>query len=151
MALIPTLGEQILVELDVEGVTHELQTKSRALRMPTEPPPPPSESSMASSIELVRDQDTRSDVESASASSFSGQEESSNLGESSQSWVEQFSAQSSQPPSSRQPSSIYEAPAGGESTEFIAGPQLSDSITTASSALSYGNRSGLVSGHSLLK
>lgn len=150
MALIPTLGEQILVELDVEGVTHELQTKSRAFRMPSHPLPPPSESSMASSIELIQDQDTRSDAESASVSSFSGQDDASNLGESSQSWVDQFSTQSSQPSFSRQPSSTSEAPADTRSPDIIVGPQLSDSVTTASSALSYGNGSGLVSQFKLI-
>lgn len=133
MALLPTLGEQILVELDVEGVTHELQTKSRAHRLSIEPAPPPSESSMASSIELVRDQDIRSDVESASASSISGQEDgSSHLGESAQSW-DQLSIHSSQPPFSPSVSP------GGRSAELLTVPQLSDSITTASSELSSRN------------
>lgn len=155
MALLPTLGEQILEELDVEGVTHELQSKSRVSRVSSiEPPPPPhSESSTTSSIELLQDQDTRSDVESVSMSSFSGQDEatgatSSRLGESSQSWVDQFSTESSRPSSSRQPSTSAASEPQPPNTDFpdpFAGAQLSDSITTASSALSYGNGTGLVS------
>jgi peroxin-3 len=146
MALIPTLGKQILDELDVEGVTHELQTKSKAFRTPSEPPPP-SESSIASSVEFLHEQDTRSDVESASVSSVSGQDEggtSLSLGDSSQSWVDQLSAQ---PSTSRQPS---ESRPGTDSVDFLIGAQLSDSITTASSSLSYGNGTGLVSTHDTL-
>jgi peroxin-3 len=145
MALIPTLGEQILDELDVEAIIHELQTKSRSFRMPSEPPPPPSESSIASSVELLREQDTRSDVESASASSISGHEESGmslDHGESSHSWVDQLSVQPSQPSTSRQPSVTRPET---DSVDFFTSAQLSDSITTASSALSYGNGTGLVS------
>ena len=135
MALIPTLGEQILVELDVEGVTHDLQTKSRAFREAPEPSPAPelSESSMASSIQLVQDADTRSDAGSASVSSLSTQDEgSSHLGDSTQSWDQMSNSnQSSQP---REASSPSAGPA-----ELLAVPQLSDSITTASSSLSYAN------------
>ena len=146
MALIPTLGEQILEELDVESVIHELQTKSRSFRTPSEPPPP-SESSIASSVELLREQDARSDVESASASSISGHEESvmsldHGESESSHSWVDQLSVQPSQPSTSRQPSVTRPET---DSVDFFTSAQLSDSITTASSALSYGNGTGLVS------
>jgi peroxin-3 len=144
MALIPTLGEQILDELDVEAIIYELQTKSRSFRTPSEPPPP-SESSIASSVELLREQDARSDVESASASSISGHEESGmslDHGESSHSWVDQLSVQPSQPSTSRQPSVTRPET---DSVDFFTSAQLSDSITTASSALSYGNGTGLVS------
>jgi len=143
MALMPTLGKQILEELNVEDVTHELQMKSKAPRTPSEPRPPPSESSVASNDPL-HELDSRSDMESASASSFSYQGEggeSSNIEESSQSW-DHFSAQSSQPSGSRRPSL---ARPETDSTDFLAEAQLSDSITTASSALSYVNGSGLVS------
>jgi peroxin-3 len=144
MALIPTLGEQILDELDVEAVIHELQTKSRSFRTPSEPPPP-SESSIASSVELLREQDARSDIESVSASSISGHEDSGmslDHGESSHSWVDQLSVPPSQPSTSRQPSVTRPET---DSVDFLTGAQLSDSITTASSALSYGNGTGLVS------
>jgi peroxin-3 len=142
MALLPTLGKRILEELDVESVTHELQTKSRTFRTPSEPPL--SESSISSSIELLHEQDTRSDIESASASSVCGQEEgrgSFNVGGSSQSWVDQLSTQSSQLSTSRRQPSASEPP----ETDYLAGAQLSDSITTASSASSYVNGTGLVS------
>lgn len=143
MALLPTLGEQILAELDVEGVTHELQTKSRAFREAAhtpEPTPAPEASegstSMASSMQLVQEADTRSDAGSASISSLSTQEErsSSRLGDSTQSWDQlSASAQSSQPGQfSGEASSPSVAPA-----ELLTAPQLSDSITTASSSLSH--------------
>lgn len=143
MALLPTLGEQILAELDVEGVTHELQTKSRAFREAAhtpEPTPAPEASegstSMASSMQLVQEADTRSDAGSASISSLSTQEErsSSRLGDSTQSWDQlSASAQSSQPGQfSGEASSPSVAPA-----ELLTVPQLSDSITTASSSLSH--------------
>ena len=71
MALVPTLGDQILQEMDVESITHELRSYSQAhrSRMPSQtlparhaqsPPPPPSESSLASSVDLVQDHDARS-------------------------------------------------------------------------------------------
>jgi peroxin-3 len=148
MALIPTLGKQILEEMDVEVVTHELQTKSRAFRTPSELPPPPppplAPPSESSSIDLLHEHEAPSDVESVSASTSSvyGQDDSGvgsfNAGESSQSWVDQLSTQSSQPSASWRPSSASEPPL----PDFMAGVQLSDSITTASSALSYGNANG---------
>ena len=145
MALIPTLGKQILEEMDVEAVTQELQAKSRAFRTPSELPPPIAPPSESSSIDLLHEHEARSDVGSISASTSSvyGQDDSGvgsfNAGESSQSWVDQLSTQSSQQPSaSRPPSSAFEPPL----PDFIAGVQLSDSITTASSALSYGNANG---------
>lgn len=153
MALVPTLGEQILVELDVESVTNELQARSRASRtkitLPLPPPQPPSESSLTSSIELLQDQDTPSETESVSISSFSGHDEvgqSSNLTESSQSWAHQFPTQPLQLPTLEHPPPLAaEASLEADSANLLTEAQLSDSITTASSALSYGNRAGLVS------
>lgn len=151
MALIPTLGEQILVELDVESLTQELQAKSRASRLPLEPPQPPSESSLTSSIDILPDQDAPSDAESASVSSFSGQEEvvhSSNLTESSQSWVDQFSTLSSTSGLLPVPSNAtveVEVDSGD-----LGGTQLSDSVTTDGSAISYRNETGIVSKPTLM-
>lgn len=144
MTLIPTLGEQILVELDVEGVTQELQARSKTSRIQLQPPQPPSESSLTSSIEILQEQDTPSDVESASLSSFSGHDEvgqSSNLTESSQSWEHRFQKQSA----SEHPPPATDASLAVDPASFLAEAQLSDSMTTASSALSYGNEAGPVS------
>lgn len=64
MALIPTLSEQILKEMDVEGLTQELQTISRARagagRLPLQLQRPPS--SLASSADMMHDQDMRPDA-----------------------------------------------------------------------------------------
>ncbi|KII91963.1 hypothetical protein PLICRDRAFT_173744 [Plicaturopsis crispa FD-325 SS-3] len=145
MALMPTIGEQILKEMDVEGVTNELQSKSKAskaasaLRSRSISPSPiaPSQSSLASSAELLHEGDARSDAGSTSVSSHSGANDSSNLGESSTSWVDNFSAEGSE----RHPSFVGEA---RPALDF-AGAHLSDSITTASSALSYGNEDSVAS------
>lgn len=99
MALIPTLGEQILEDMDVESITQELQSR---VPIKSSPPQTPSESSLASSIDLIQrgDIDARSESHSVSSASFSGSvsvqdEEADRLGESSQSWAEQFSSSSS--------------------------------------------------------
>jgi len=132
MTLIPTLSQQILQEMDVEGVIQELQTKSRAPKSPVGPSPPDrSQSSLASSVELLPDQDTRSDVGSNSISSFSGSALDLNLGDSSQSWVDQFSASLRQG-SEHQPSHIG-------SLDSPQGARLSDSIITANSGPSFVN------------
>jgi peroxin-3 len=130
MTLIPTLGQQILVEMDVEGVTEELQAKSRTPRSPTEPPPPaPSESSLASSIDLLQDHDARSDAGSISVSSFSGSGMESNLGEP-QNSVEPLSPRPDD--LSRELSNESAVP----SSELLQGTMLSESILTTNSALS---------------
>ena len=147
MALLPTLGEQILEKLNVESITRELQSKSRTSQAASmEPlPPPQSESSTSSSIELLQDQDTRSDVESISMSSFSGQDEvtgaaSSHLTESQSLIVDQFTTESL-----HQPSTASEPPlSNSKFPDPFTGAQLSDSITTASSALSYEDGTRLV-------
>jgi len=137
LALIPTLSEQILEEMDVEGLTLELQTKSRASKSAKtplssseipRPRPPPSESSLTSSVDVVQEQDARSDAESVahsvSSTSYSGQDDASlsipNFGESSQSWVE------AEPPTSQ----------ALVSSDSLALVHMSDSITTGSSVLS---------------
>ncbi|KII85718.1 hypothetical protein PLICRDRAFT_56925 [Plicaturopsis crispa FD-325 SS-3] len=140
MALMPTLGRHILEEMDVEGVTNELQSRSRAskatssLRSRSISPSPlaQSQSSIASSAEMLDERDARSDAGSASLSSYSGVNDNSNLSESSTSWVDQFSVEGSE----RHPSFAGEARPELHSV----GPRLSDSIiSTASSALSYGD------------
>lgn len=123
MALIPTLGEQILDEMDVESLTQELQARSKTVpsfpRVQLPPDPPLSQSSLTSSIDVLRDQDIRSDTGSASRSLSSASDSGSRLGEASQSWV---------------------IP---EQTSTAFAPNLSDSVLTTSSVMT-GN-TGLVS------
>ena len=131
MALIPTLGQQILAEMDVEGVTRELQSKSRTPRSPVDPSPP-SESSLASSIDILPDHDSRSDAGSVSISSFSGSGRESNMGEP---WVDQFSP--------RPEASLQLHEPGG--LDLSQSTHLSESISTTNSALSqHLDRSGRV-------
>ncbi|KAG6832768.1 hypothetical protein H0H87_000421 [Tephrocybe sp. NHM501043] len=64
LALIATLSDQVLSEMDVEGLTLELQNRSKARhanKQRLERPP----SSLASSIDVVQDHDTRSEADSA--------------------------------------------------------------------------------------
>lgn len=67
LALIQTLSDQILEQMDVEGLTQELQSRSRARqaskRQISRPP-----SSLASSIDIVHQHETSSDAGSAAAS-----------------------------------------------------------------------------------
>lgn len=117
MALLPTLGTHILEGMDVEGVTEELQSQSKAskARIEYQVPPPPSEYSVASSVEIVqsREQDGRSENGSVSVVSSTGVEEinTSDLGSSSLSWVDQSSSQIS-----------------GETSLNVAGPSTSPPI-----------------------
>jgi peroxin-3 len=129
----PTLGQQILRDMDVEGVTHELQAKSKAIKFSSQhSPPAASSSSLASSIEIV--QDHGSDAGSMSVSSNTGSVADSNLAESSQSWVEQFSSGPSRESSSEaRPRSMEIG-----SLLFLPGADLSDSFTTTSSGYSNG-------------
>jgi peroxin-3 len=135
MALVPTLGQQILAEMDVEGVTAELQTKSRASR-----PHVPSvldESSLASSIDVLQDHEGRSDAGSVSVSSFSGSGRESNTGEASPTWVDQFSPKLDGQP--RRPSTESgPIPLELASSGLSHATNLSESISTTNSALSYG-------------
>ncbi|TFY75166.1 hypothetical protein EWM64_g8847 [Hericium alpestre] len=143
MAHMPILSSNILTDMDVEALTAELQALSRASKTRSRPEPPPSESSLALSVELVRDTaDVRS--ESGSVSVVSAQDEagvspSSYMVESqtSSSWVEQFSTGTSQSPpqsqhSSNAPSEAEEhAGAGLLSAHNVR--NLADSVTTTSS------------------
>ncbi|KAF9225065.1 hypothetical protein BS17DRAFT_731904 [Gyrodon lividus] len=122
MALIPTLASQILEDMDVEALTNELQSVSRASRSRSLIP---SHSQHHSQSEVSSVSDAHSDAGSVSLSSYSGsggdrnQASTSALG----SWVERMS-----------PSDGYRAP-----HNFLAstGTALSDSITSTSSSLSY--------------
>lgn len=155
MALLPTLGEHILSGMDVEGVTQELQSYSKASKpTSTQLPPPeqPSSSSVASSIEVLQppEPDTRSENDSASIISGPTQDDAastSDLAASSQSWVDHFSSlQSSQLAASEAgPSHEPSSPSGSgshpnpDSPKSNLGTDLSDSVVTSSSAISYGD------------
>ncbi|KAG1778302.1 Peroxin-3 [Suillus placidus] len=128
MALVPTLAEQILEEMDVESLTNELQSLSRTSRPRSRFRQPESHSES----EVGSASDVHSDAGSASLLSYSGidGETSSNMAASTGSWVDRFSTSSSHRSASEQLQQPH---------DFLtsAGSQLSDSITTASSSLSY--------------
>jgi peroxin-3 len=91
MALLPTVGERIIEGMDVEGLTNDLQEKSRASRlarnsglMSPESQPPKY---------TPTDTDARSDMGSSTISSV--QEVGTTLGDSTQSWVDGYSLRSS--------------------------------------------------------
>ncbi|KNZ81378.1 Peroxisomal biogenesis factor 3 [Termitomyces sp. J132] len=92
--LIETLSKQVFHDMDVEGLTSELQNRSKARqasKQRLERPP----SSLASSIDMMQDSDTRSEAESAVASVTStsyGVASMSNISTSGlQNWVESSS------------------------------------------------------------
>lgn len=108
LALIQTLSDQILEQMDVEWLTQELQSRSKARQASkkqiSRPP-----SSLASSIDLVHQHETSSDAGSAAASltsSYHVAEASNSISEIStsglQSWVESSGspavAESADPP-----------------------------------------------------
>jgi len=91
MALLPTIGEHIIKGMDVEGLTNDLQERSRASKLlrnsgPVSPVSQPPEYSPT-------DTDARSDMESSIISS--APEVGTTLGDSTQSWVDGFSLRSS--------------------------------------------------------
>ncbi|KAH7920033.1 hypothetical protein BV22DRAFT_1199197 [Leucogyrophana mollusca] len=126
MALIPTLSEQILEEMDVEGLTHELQShsKSRAAIIRGSSSPSPAQSEPPS--------DRESDAGSVSVSSLGGNG----------SWVDQGVGSSGTWSDVGGVSGSALGSGSGSALhphDFLAsaGAQLSDSITTASSQMSY--------------
>ena len=139
-ALIPTLSEQILDQMNIEALTQELQNRSKARnaarrQLQAEP------SSLASSVvDLVQEQDTRSDVESAAShtsTSFDEVNASSSMSHSAlQSWVESSGSRSPAP-------SVPDSSAASSTSEA----HLSESMISASGANSENhsvNDSGLV-------
>ncbi|KAI0672191.1 Peroxin-3 [Trametes maxima] len=135
MALLPTLGAHILQDMDVEGVTQELQSFSRAPkeRLELQHPTAPSESSVTSSVDNPRglDADMRSDNGSVSVIS-SNDGAPTELSASSSSWVDQVSSLQSSQVSQAPPE-----PAGDGTTSTSprssVGVDLSDSMITSSS------------------
>ena len=157
MTYLPLLSKHILDEMDVEALTAELQSLSRAATkmqrniQPVEQEPAVrpqlqqspnigSGWSLESSVELVRSSDARSEASSASFLSVSPRPEVSQLAESTASWV--VPPQSPEAPSLERPgsSSALLAPAGEASA-----PSES---AVSSSVVSSSSDSGLVSSHS---
>lgn len=125
LALIPTLSEQILDQMNVETLTQELQNISKA-RNAARKQVQPNPSSLASSIvDLVHEQDTRSDVESAAShtsTSFDEVNANSPMSHSGlQSWVESSGSHSPAP-------SIADSSAASSTSEI----HLSESMISAS-------------------
>ena len=135
-ALIPTLSEQILDQMNIEVLTQELHNRSiarNAARRQHQAEP----SSLASSVvDLVHEQDTRSDVESAAShtsASFNQVNTSSSMSHSAlQSWVESSGSRSPAP-------SITDSSAASSTSEV----HLSGSMVGASGN-SENHSSGLV-------
>ncbi|KIJ28565.1 hypothetical protein M422DRAFT_235620 [Sphaerobolus stellatus SS14] len=141
LALVPTLGDRILEEMNVESVTHELQMQSKAakarlqgssavsdantssLSLNTEHP------SVTSSMELTMPTSGRRDTD---ASQYD------HLAESAQSWVEQFTADNSSVSAPSEIEIIHYGPHHG-SPSSSSGAHLSDSITSASASLISGS------------
>ncbi|KAF9652274.1 hypothetical protein BDM02DRAFT_3153748 [Thelephora ganbajun] len=91
MALLPTIGEHIIEGMDVEGLTNDLQEKSRASRLMRNSRPASPESQPPKHTPV--DTDARSDMGSSIISS--APEVGTTLGDSTQSWVDGFSLRSS--------------------------------------------------------
>jgi peroxin-3 len=90
MALLPTIGEHIIDGMDVEGLTNDLQEKTRASRFSRNSSPASPESQPPK--HAPTDADARSDMESSIVSSVP--EANTTLGDSTQSWVDGFSLSS---------------------------------------------------------
>lgn len=148
MRHLPTLGKATIDGMDVEKVTQELQSRSRLGRARAHSPnPPPSESSLASSVELVhpsaQPSSSQADAESptgteVSATGLSSMEESTISTASgmtqAQSWVKDFSSSSA----GRGPALTIPAPSSHHQESSLASPRsnlgtgLSDSMTSDS-------------------
>ena len=127
MALIPTLASQVLEDMDVETLTNELQSMSRASRSRTLRPSHNQQRSQSVS-EMSSVSDVHSDAGSVSFSSHSGSGfDGDRASATSGSWIEHMSA-------SEGPVARPDVPA-----------QLSDSITSASSSLSHNMESSVTS------
>ena len=120
MALLPTIGEHIIEGMDVEGLTNDLQEKSRASRLTrnSRPVSPESQPPRYTPVDV----DARSDMESSIISSVP--EVGTTLGNSTQSWVDGFSLRSSRENSNGE---------GGTSTSLRASLIESVSATSTSS------------------
>ena len=128
MALLPTIGEHIIEGMDVEGLTNELQERTKASKlvqnsrpMSPESQPPP---------QTPADTDTRSDMGSSIVSSVP--DVGTTLGDSTQSWVDGFSLRSSRENSN------------GEGDPNSVRSSMIESITTMSESSQAGSSSSAV-------
>ena len=125
-ALIPTLAEQILDQMNIEALTQELQNRSQVRNAVRRQLQAETSSNLASSVvDLVHEQDTRSDVESAAShasASFDEVNASSTMSHSAlQSWVESSGSRSPAP-------SIADSSAASSISEV----HLSESVISSS-------------------
>ncbi|KAH9077877.1 Peroxin-3 [Lactarius deliciosus] len=139
MTYLPLLSKHILDDMDVEALTAELQSLSRAAKTQRNIPVVPnvgSAGSLESSVELVRSSDARSESSSASFLSISPRPEASQLADSTASWVEPPQSSPEAPSLERLGSSPVPLalPSGANS--------LSESVLS-SSVVSSGSDSGL--------
>jgi Peroxin-3 len=137
LALVPTLGDRILEQMDVEGVTFTLQMQSKAAKSRTEGS---AASDMnTSSISLNTDQPSiASSIElSPGRQDIAVHSPSSRHGGSAQSWIDQFTEQSSS--ASSVGPSAHDIPRDRGSPASSSGAHLSDSVTSASVSLVSGS------------
>ncbi|KIK92921.1 hypothetical protein PAXRUDRAFT_26536 [Paxillus rubicundulus Ve08.2h10] len=122
MALIPTLASQILEDMDVEALTNELQSISRASRSRSRLPSHTQDRSQSVASSVT---DTHSDAGSVSLSSYSGSAHDADRGYTSGlgSWVE--------------PMSISDGHRSPHNILASTGAELSDSITSTTSSVSH--------------
>lgn len=144
MALLPTLGRHILEGMDVEGVTCELQSYSKSAKVSSsesQTPVAASESSLASSVELVSQPQHPDRSENSSFSMLQSVQENgvptpTDLSTSSASWVDQFSSmQSSEVANGHAPEPVTNG-TGLQMPLLGIDPPLSDSVISTSTSSS---------------
>ncbi|KAF9447254.1 hypothetical protein P691DRAFT_707094 [Macrolepiota fuliginosa MF-IS2] len=132
MALLPTLGDQILENMDVEVITQELQSRSKARNARLQPE---MSSSLASSIDVVQRHEVRSENGSAASTNFSLAEpdSSAQTGESNASDnVAHISEPRKDPMSSSLISSATRDSAASRENVSVDSSQLSDNFLSSS-------------------
>ena len=156
MTYLPLLSKHILDEMDVEALTAELQSLSRAATKTQRNIQPEQESavrpqpllspnigsgqSLESSVELVHSSDARSETSSASFLSVSPRPEASQLAESTASWVD--------PPQSPEAPSLDRAGTSSAPLAPLSDANAPSESAVSSSVVSSSSDSGLVSGRS---
>ena len=147
MALLPNLGRSVLEGMNVEAVTSELQEMTKNAKASSsaasQNAPAPVAPSPEPSLPPSSDSDVRSDNDSISVVSHSGQEEGtsvSDLGASTTSWVENMSSDqgSLHSHSPQTSSSSNQEPSHSSPPEFHVPTDLSESFISSSS-VSYGD------------
>lgn len=155
MTYLPLLSKHILDEMDVEALTAELQSLSRASTktqrniqaveqesvvrpQPLLSPIIGSGQSLESSVELVRSSDARSETSSASFLSVSPRPEVSQLAESTASWID--------PPQSPEAPSLDRAGTSSAPSALLTDANAPSESAVSSSVVSSSSDSGLVSG-----